>query len=251
MSSSFIFGALFNLSLSIVAIVFISLLVDNNASNQLKSLVFKTDTLMVQVNQTSQTLVPKAQSDQAVIESIDLDACISERNSKCNNYTQNVISIQAQASIKTIATLNQTLQNVITSCNEQMNSLRDQINAVNTTNPVPILRSNGTFGISIGGGGSGVYEIYTWTFEDFKMDYLLIKPWNVNNPAPLIDPIISLNTFSPALKCITSEGIKPFVLSSYWNVNVTEYEATCNEIKLYVLGAVPVGIISQNKSLLI
>ena len=248
-SSSFIFGALFNLSLSIVAIVFISLLIDNNATNQLQSLIFKTDSLSTQVNHTSQVLVPKAQNDQSIIESIDLDACISERNSECNNYTQSVISIQNQANIKTSATLNQTLQNVITSCNGQMNLLRDQINAVNTTNPVPILRSNGTFGISLGG-GSGVYEVYTWTFEDFKMDYLLIKPWSVVNPTLISDPVIVLNAFSPALKCLSSEGIKP--INSFWNVNVTEYEATCSEIKLYVSGVVPVSsLVSQNKGFLI
>lgn len=250
MASSSIFGALFNLSLSVIAIVFISILVDNNATNQLKSLVFKSNSLTTQVNHTSQVLVPASQVDQIAIESIDLDTCIAERNSKCNNYTQNVISIQNQANVKTLAALNQTLQNVITSCNGQMNLLRDQINAVNTTNPVPILRFNGTFGISIGA-GTGVYEVYTWTFEDFKMDYLLIKPWSVTNSASVTDPVVILNSFSPALKCLSSEGIKPLGINSFWNVNVTEYESTCSEIKLYVSGVVPVGLVIQNKSFLI
>jgi hypothetical protein len=65
------------------------------------------------------------------------------------------------------------------------------------------------------------------------------------------DPVIVLNAFSPALKCLSSEGIKPTV-NSFWNVNVTEYEATCSEIKLYVSGVVPASsLVSQNKGFLI
>lgn len=249
MSSSLVFGTLFNLCLGIVAIVLITLLIDNNATNQLKQLVFKTDSLTV--NYTKEVLLPALEANQAVIESIPLDACVSERNSKCNNYTQSLISVEEQIREKTITALNQTLQNVINSCNTQMDLLRQQIDSVNTTNPAPILRASGTFTISPVG-GSGGYQIYTWTFEDFKTDYLAIHEWStVNLLGVLTDPVIKLENFSPALNSLSSDGIRPIGLN-LWNVNVTEFEAVNDGIKLYVSGVINLNDnIVQNKRFLL
>jgi hypothetical protein len=248
-SSSFTFSALFNLSLSIIAIVLITLLIDNNASNQLKSLLSISTQLETETNHISTDLLPQAQADQIAIENVTLDTCISERNSKCNNLTQNLINVQNQITSKTIQVLNQTLYNVIESCNSRMNLLREQIGLVNVTNPVPVLRSNGTFNVL---GISSVYEIYTWTFEDFKMDYLLLKPWSVVSIVNATDTIITINGFAPVLNCLSSDGIRPVLKNLFWNFNVTEYEATCDSVKLYVSGEIINGqVLSQNKSFLI
>jgi hypothetical protein len=248
-SSSFIFSALFNLSLSIIAIVLITLLIDNNASNQLKSLLSISTQLETETNHVSTNLLPQAQADQIAIENVTLDTCISERNTKCNNLTQNLINVQNQITSKTIQVLNQTLYNVIDSCKSRMNLLREQISLVNVTNPVPVLRSNGTFSVL---SGIGIYEIYTWTFEDFKMDYLLLKPWSVVSTVNSINPVIVVNNFTPVLNCLSSDGIKPVLKNLFWNFNVTEYEATCDSVKLYVSGGIINGqVLSQNKSFLI
>jgi hypothetical protein len=61
-----------------------------------------------------------------------------------------------------------------------------------------------------------------------------LKPWS--HVLTTNTGIITLDNFSPALNCLSSDGIKPVLKNLFWNFNVTEYEATCDSVKLYVLG---------------
>jgi len=242
---SSVFVTLSTVAVSIVAMVFMGVLLTNNSGAYLAS--FTQDVLVLANNASNITNgINATQECQSALNSsnVNYDACLASGYMGCSIISAREIHIKASLSITNLTT---TRDNIQWACTNRTNRLNADIAAYASNGSNTTIVQNGTMVVTVQGAAYSIPSEYVWKRTlvggEFKLDSLVLEQWSV---APIvsgtINATITFDSFSPPV-CLYQNPIPLYSPGSYFSgANVATYEGDCGSIVFRVNGAITGGV---------
>jgi len=227
-----------NFLVALIAIAMMGVLLNNNSSALLNS--FSRNVLILSYNATDIiNHIPATLACQALLEerNAEYQSCISSASANCTDVSNRETLINAQVSLTNLTSTRNAIQ---WSCNNRTNNLEAELTSYVSGSSNTTIVQSGTMLITVYNASSFASN-YTWKRtllgDEFKLDILILSNWTVSINTATLDPIIIVNTFSPAL-CIYGNQKPLYDLSYFVGGTVTTHEETCTSITFQVSGFV-------------
>ena len=226
---------------SIVAVVFMGILIHENSNNVLNELIVNTAQLGTDTVNVSNNLSAIINCQTTAEEKNEIyNQCLQAGTEECGEKSVLLTEINTNLTIKTNAALQLIYNEALANCNNRTNQIIYDISQY-TAKPPSTLLSSGTVSIvlegSTGGPVASTYQIYREIMDDLILDYLVLGEWtSFTMTTATVNPTLVYSNFNPPV-CIYGKK-KPMIQKHIEDGIFVVHEEDCGTITFYGQGSV-------------